>query len=317
MMTQNSRISPRFSNVMLGTSQFGSNYGIANTVGKPTFAQVCEMLSCAHENGINCLDTAAAYGDSEATIGNALTELGLSEQFLIVTKIPLMGDQFSSQSAVDAFVEEAVVASLRRLKREQLDVCLFHVESNFRYIEALLKLRQKELVQAVGCSVMTAPAALEILKSGQAQVVQIPASVLDHRFLRARAMEAAATAHATLVVRSIYLQGLLLMDETQVPAELAPVLAARRILKRLAQQAAISLEELAMRFALSLPAVSSVVVGAETLAQVQHNARLASKGPLSEELYHAVLQAVPALPDSILMPNLWSQRMADVAPILR
>ena len=61
-----------FSNLMLGTAQFGVDYGIANTTGKPTQEQVDEIISFAWKNGVNCLDTASSYGESEMVIGNAL-----------------------------------------------------------------------------------------------------------------------------------------------------------------------------------------------------------------------------------------------------
>jgi aryl-alcohol dehydrogenase-like predicted oxidoreductase len=46
------------------------------------------MIAGAFEGGVNCLDTAAAYGESEAVIGRALTELGLADRMWVVTKVP-------------------------------------------------------------------------------------------------------------------------------------------------------------------------------------------------------------------------------------
>ena len=63
------------SKLTLGTVQFGMNYGIANTQGKPSFEKVVGILSVAYENGIRFLDTAAGYGDSEVVLGKALKEL--------------------------------------------------------------------------------------------------------------------------------------------------------------------------------------------------------------------------------------------------
>ena len=63
------------SKLTLGTVQFGMNYGIANTQGKPSFEKVCGILAAAYENGIRFLDTAAGYGDSEIVLGKALKDL--------------------------------------------------------------------------------------------------------------------------------------------------------------------------------------------------------------------------------------------------
>ena len=66
-----------YSKLMLGTVQFGMNYGVANTTGKPSFETVKAILKEAYDGGINALDTAPEYGDSEEVIGKALKELGL------------------------------------------------------------------------------------------------------------------------------------------------------------------------------------------------------------------------------------------------
>ena len=62
----------RFSRLMLGTVQFGLEYGIANVSGKPSFDRVCDILRAAYEGGVTALDTAAAYGTSEEVVGSAL-----------------------------------------------------------------------------------------------------------------------------------------------------------------------------------------------------------------------------------------------------
>ncbi len=56
---------------MLGTVQFGLAYGVANKAGTPAFSEICAMLEEAAAAGINCLDTAAAYGESEEVLGKA------------------------------------------------------------------------------------------------------------------------------------------------------------------------------------------------------------------------------------------------------
>ena len=64
-----------FSRLVLGTVQFGLDYGIANVSGKPSFERVKAILTTAFDNGVTTLDTAAAYGDSEVVLGKALKEL--------------------------------------------------------------------------------------------------------------------------------------------------------------------------------------------------------------------------------------------------
>ena len=74
----------RLSQLMLGTAQFGVQYGIANTKGQPSYEDVRGILACAFEGGVNCLDTSVAYGASEELIGRALQELSLAERMIVV-----------------------------------------------------------------------------------------------------------------------------------------------------------------------------------------------------------------------------------------
>ena len=109
--------------LMLGTVQFGMNYGVANTTGKPSFEAVKAILKTAYDGGVTALDTAPAYGDSEEVIGRALSELGLSERFRIVTKIPKLPDGCDAEK----FIAESLENSLRRLKiRRAADEAFLH-----------------------------------------------------------------------------------------------------------------------------------------------------------------------------------------------
>lgn len=57
------------SRLMLGTAQLGMAYGVANTAGRPDFRQAVRLIAAAADGGVNCFDTAAAYGDSEVILG--------------------------------------------------------------------------------------------------------------------------------------------------------------------------------------------------------------------------------------------------------
>lgn len=67
--------------IVLGTVQFGVNYGINNAAGQVPFSEVCEVFRIAHKNGIKTLDTSSAYGKSEKVLGKALKETNLKEEF--------------------------------------------------------------------------------------------------------------------------------------------------------------------------------------------------------------------------------------------
>ena len=111
-----------------------------------------------------------------------------------------------------------------------------------------------------------------------------------------------------IFVRSVYLQGLILMPECDVPAHLQAVIPVRRKLEALAAEAGLGMTELALRYMFSQQGVTCIITGVESLDQIRQNIALFSKGPLETSLRIAAAQAVTDLPESVLSPVQWPQR---------
>ena len=75
--------------IIIGTAQFGLNYGIANKNGQVGEDKIESILNFAFKNGINTLDTAKIYGNSEIFIGNYLKKTG--NLWDIITKVKQSG----------------------------------------------------------------------------------------------------------------------------------------------------------------------------------------------------------------------------------
>lgn len=302
------------SQFMLGTVQFGRDYGIANKTGQPPYPKVLEILECAAANGVNCLDTAATYGESEKVLGNAMRELGIAGQMVVVSKTPALADNLPPDRA-DYLVEQSVLTSLARLQLEVLPLCLFHVERNALYADSLRKMKEKGLVRHIGISVNSPAGALNAIRSGCFEALQIPTSILDHRYFKNGVFHEARRKNIALFVRSVYLQGLLFIPEPEIQPELSAVINPRRGLERLAARANMSLAELAARFVMSLEGVSCLVIGVETFSQLQADLKLFAQGPLSSELLQDVFNADPRLPESVIVPFFWPKRVMLAASL--
>ena len=109
-----------------------------------------------------------------------------------------------------------------------------------------------------------------------------------------------------LFLRRIYLHGLLVMPQEQIPHHLSQIIPYRMQLQSLAEQAAITLPELALRYMLAQPGITSCLTGVETLQQVHDNLTLFAKGPLSPDLLLAVDSLRLTPPDPLLTPSLWN-----------
>ena len=162
--------------LMLGTVQFGLNYGIANRTGQVPFAEVVKILSCAREHGVGMLDTAAAYGESEEVLGRALAAIRGGEDFRIVTKIMPIAP---AEPDPERFVRESLKRSLRRLRCETLYGAMFHREEDMGRLALLKFCRADGLIEHTGISIDSA--AVRSIAPGF-ELVQLPLNVLDCRF---------------------------------------------------------------------------------------------------------------------------------------
>lgn len=295
----------QLSPVMLGTVQFGMQYGIANRSGQPTFDMAKEIVQAVFEGGINCFDTAAAYGSSEEVLGRILSELGISNEVTVVTKVPRVPEGLQKTSEIDEFVERTVIRSMNRLRLPYLQVCLFHVEEDFRCAESLVKLKEKGLIRHAGFSVMTPEATKTIVESGFSEAVQIPASILDHRFRKEGILSLSKEKGYGVFVRSVYLQGLLMMPGSEMKGRFEVVKPVIDALKSIAADSGMSVREMALRYVMTLDGCTCTVVGVETHEQAANNIQASQKGKLDKGLMAEIESAVPDLSDEILMPTLW------------
>jgi len=296
---------------MVGTVQFGLRYGIANRAGQPGFDEVCDIVRYAIEHGATTLDTAAMYGESEQVLGRVLETTGLKEKATVITKVrhlkKMPGERMSG--AVEAWIRDSVESSLRNLRLEQLPVVLFHDTVDIKYMEALLKLKEEGLIRHAGVSVLAPDQMPQVLATPGVEAIQVAASMLDQRILRAGDLARAAEKGLAVFVRSVYLQGLLLMPEAEIIPALREVIPVRRALEQIAADAGLTMTEMALRYGLSLPGVTGVLVGVEMLDQMKENVRIAAAGCLPADLLEEIRAAVPTLPDTILFPGNWPGAM--------
>jgi len=305
----NSRSDPKkmtrlpLSRLMIGTAQFGLDYGVANHSGVPDFMEICAMLEEAASAGINCLDTAAGYGSSEEIIGRALTETGLKDFFFVVTKVGEKIPARLSLTEARKSICESVENSLRRLQADSLPLVMLHRDGNPAHLEALMSCRERGLIERCGVSLMHPDNSQHFLSDPALDAIQVPASVIDNRF-----REIISTAHARSVLtfsRSTYLQGLLLMDDASTPAHLRPITPDREFFCRMARELSLSLPALLLQAMLSRSELDSLVVGIETRKQLQENIAILQSPPLPAEILEKIDSFAPSVPDWLMDPAQW------------
>lgn len=300
----------RLSRLMLGTVQFGMPYGVANRTGQPDYAEVLAMVRTAVEGGVNCFDTAAAYGSSEEVLGRALADLGVRDRVVVVTKVRALGPEDGADPGRAArAIEDSVAASRRRLGIECLPAVLFHREADGVHLDALEKLRARGWLRYAGVSCDNRPGPARVFAAGgKVAALQIPGNVLDPRHQRSGVFREAAARGVAVFIRSVYLQGLLAMPEKDIPPNLRAAVPVRRRLEAVAAEAGLTLGALAVRYMLAQEGVTCVLTGVETVGQVKENIRLFEQGPLEAGVVRAAEAAVPELPEAVITPHMWARQ---------
>jgi aryl-alcohol dehydrogenase-like predicted oxidoreductase len=265
-----SRLSP-ISRLGLGTVQFGSNYGISNRDERPSEGEVAAILAHAVEIGMGYLDTAASYADAEALIGR---HLPAGHRLRIVTKLtPVAGDTITAQHAKAALA--ALQASLERLRMGRVHGVLIHYAHELtkpgwqHLVDVLCEARARGWTSRIGVSAYDESDLVLMESRLTADIVQLPFNALDRRLSDsgwlARLQEARIEVHA----RSLFLQGLLLMEPAALPGFFAPVRGA--LAKLHARWAAERLTPLSgcLRYALHNADIDAVIVGVNRLHELE------------------------------------------------
>lgn len=293
------------SSLVLGTAQLGSGYGFSNCRGVLDRTQACELVRVAWECGIRAFDTAQSYGESEELLGRAFRELGIGGKARVITKLDHAVDVRDAHAVLRACEMSRV-----RLGVPRLDTVLLHREVLLDQWDsgvgnALRAVVEAGVAERIGVSVYDPQRALQALAVDGLSALQFPANILDHRFVSAGVWERAVQRGVSCLIRSVYLQGLLLMDAETVPADMA---FARPILATFAQLAVsigVSRHALVLGYARSSFPGAGIIIGMEDPTQIRENARLWSACTLEREQLTRVRAAFEEVDAHVLNPLLW------------
>ena len=251
----------------LGTVQFGLDYGVANTDGKMDTTTMTSILQQAWAKGIDTLDTAISYGESEKRLG--MTNV---EDWRIVTKLPEIPNECTN---INTWILNQVQKSLLRLRVTRISALLLHrpdqlLESNGVEIwKALQDLKQKNIVEKIGFSVYDCNQLDALWDSFQTDIIQMPYNLLDQRFMISGWMKKMNDAGVEIHVRSIFLQGLLLMSKSDRPEKFNHWKEIWEVLDAWLLEYDITAVEAAIGFAMDNPYIDKIVVGVDNIQQLE------------------------------------------------
>lgn len=291
--------------LVLGTAQFGMDYGIANTTGQPVYNTARSIVQEAWKYGFREFDTAQAYGQSEKILGRVFKDLGVADEAKVITKFAPDVDHLDR-----AALNNALEISMDNLGVESLYGLMLHREDMLDMWEKGLKenligIAGSGRVKHIGVSVYSPKKAIQALNAEGISKVQLPANILDRRFEEAGVFELADDVGKIIYIRSIFLQGLFLIPPDALPEHMqfaAPVLSRLSLFAQ--HNLGLSIMELCIGYVKHAFPHTHLVFGAETPAQVRENLKCWNM-IWPDGLTQRIQVEFKNVDEMILNPSLW------------
>ena len=295
----------RISDLTLGTAQLGLAYGVNNAKGMPTYEESKELLNTALDCGICSFDTARAYGISEEVLGRFFAETGREKT--IITKC-IFKDETKEELKASIFAQ--VKDSQKKMGLEKLPFLLLHNESYFEKYgeamwEALLAVKAEGLVDNIGLSFSDKTHLAEYTERGVFDAIQLPANIFDSKEIKSGLIKKISESGVVLFVRSVYLQGLFFKDTNELPEKIKSAKAPLDKLHKLAEDNGLSMAAVAFGFMRDTEGISSLVLGADTPAQLKESVSLANMPKLSPALLDKILEISEEVEPIVIRPWEW------------
>ncbi|WP_090139151.1 aldo/keto reductase [Limnohabitans sp. DM1] len=267
------------SKIGLGSVQWGLEYGVSNTSGQTPDAEISSIIYSALAHGVKTIDTASLYGDSESKLG----QQGVGD-FQIVSKTPHCSSMPDGETA-SQFLNMAIRESLTKLKIPKLYGYLVHHADDLlgpqgpQIAEALRQLKEQGLVDKVGVSIYRKEQLDAIITFFTPDLVQVPINVLDQRLIKNGTLKMMKDLGVEIHARSAYLQGLLLMPLSKIPAYFEPIMPQLNEWHHRLKEQNLSPAQAAIAFVSNIAEIDQVIVGVENTQQFENAIRFSQDAP--------------------------------------
>jgi len=272
----------------------------------------CRAVRRALELGVNYVDTAPGYRDSEEVLGYALD--GVTQPYILSTKLGGRPRPFDAHD-VDA-LRQSVETSLNLLRRDSIDILMIHEPDrpgqydwfpDWEHFhgpecELLSELKQEGIIRFSGLGGTTAYALAHIIATGEYDVVLTAFNYsLLWREATIAVLPEAVKQGMGIIIGSPLQQGALARcyrEQVEHGARwLSPPRRAQyKRLYALVDDLGMSLPELALRFVISNPDISTVLMGARSVTEVEQNVCSVERGPLPEDVLDAIQDIADMVP---------------------
>ena len=289
-------------NLCLGTVQFGLNYGVSNEFGKPEGKEVNDIIKFALNNNINFFDTAQSYGDSEVILGEAFNDLGVQNDVNVISKLSPNIKLNEICDGIDKSIKNLNVNSLWGLLLHRYDPNL--LDNKFR--DLIINSKKQNKILNFGVSVYCPNDAMKVLDDDLFEIIQVPFNIIDRRLIDNQFFKKAKEKNKKVFVRSVYLQGLLLMSDSDLIKKkmgwTIPFLSKLRDYTKLNK---IEIKPFAFRAINNYISDCFLITGVDSLDQLKENIRILNEDNYSDKVYKNWWEDLNLYPEKLLNPSLW------------
>lgn len=283
--------------IILGTVQFGLDYGINNTTGKPEYSEVYAILDYARNSGVKILDTADAYGNAPEIIGEYLKQN--PESFLINTKF--------KKSKIS--LQDQLNESISILKCNSVYTYFFHSFNDFIEYPELLNqldnLKRQKLIKKTGVSVYDNAEFEKAINCDRIDVIQLPFNLLDNYSQRGQLLRHAKSLGKELQIRSVFLQGLFFKNPKELNGKLKTLAPYLDRLRKIASEYNVKMEVLALQYITQQSLIDNIIIGVDNTGQLKRNIEIFDQYKLPEEAIN-LINEIEVKETPLLYPKNWN-----------
>lgn len=284
----------RKNKIILGTAQFGMNYGINNLKGKIPQNEINNILEYSYINGIRSLDTAEAYGTSINEIGE-FHRLNPSHKFKIYSKL-------NPNQINDNFLRN-LSAGLKKLSVDSYEGYMIHDFIKFKKTPELalnlFEAKKMGLIKKVGISLYSNEDIKDVINKFDFDFIQLPFNLLDNSFQRKNIIK---DSNIEIHIRSIFLQGLFFMPSSLIPEKLKPLCKHITMLEEFAYKNNSTVEEIAIKYPFSKNYIDKIIFGVDNLIQLKRNIKIIDK---PNSISYKKIDSIRVLEKELLNPSNW------------
>jgi len=204
--------------IILGSANFEQRYGIKRNFIKKN--EIKKLFNLALKNKIKTIDTSPLYNKSEKIIG-----MLNNNRFKIISKIPKLPKNIKKKN-IKKWLKHSVMVSLKNLKIKKFECLLLHnanslLDKNGSEIyESIKNMKTNGFTNKIGISIYDFDILDKILNKFKFNLIQASLNILDQRLIETGWLKKLKKRKVEVHVRSIFLQGILLLRHKQLPKKL-------------------------------------------------------------------------------------------------